>query len=81
MSPSAIVIHFHILKDLPSRFIPSSELMPVDQLDLERVKKALSNGIIPAITLPAHASDELVLCQDRLKVIAGVLAPPDPNDR
>jgi len=76
MSPSAIVIHFHILKDLPSRFIPGPELMPVDQLDLERVEKTLRNGIIPAITLPAHAPDELVLSQDRLEVIAGILTTP-----
>ncbi len=75
MSPSAIVIHFHILKDLSSRFISGSELMPVDQLDLQSVKKALCNGIIPAITLPAHAPDELVLRQDRLEIIAGILAP------
>ena len=61
MSPSAIVIHSHILKDPSFGFIPGSELIPVNQLDLERVKKAFCNGIVPAIAL---------------KVIAGILAAP-----
>ena len=76
MSPSAIVIHSHILKDPSFGFIPGSELIPVDQLDLERVKKAFCNGIVPAIALPAHTPDKLVLRQDRFKVIAGILAAP-----
>ena len=46
MSPPAIVIHFHILKDSSFGFIPSSELIPVNQLALERVKKAFCNGIV-----------------------------------
>ena len=74
MSPSAIVIHFHVFKNPSFRFIPSPELIPVDQFDLERVEKTLCDGIIPAIALPAHTSQKFVLRQYRLKVIAGILA-------
>ena len=46
----------------------------MNQLDLERVKKALCYGIIPTVTLSAHTSHELVVRQYRLKIIPGILA-------
>ena len=67
MSPFAIIIHLHVFKNSSFRFFPSPELVSVNQFDLERVKEALSDGVVPAIALPAHASDELVLGQYRLK--------------
>lgn len=74
MSPSAIIIHFDIFEDFSFRFFSGPKFVPVDQLDFERVKKALCDGIIPAVTLSAHAADKLILSQYRLEIITRVLA-------
>src|SRR3989338_181343 len=76
MSSFAIVIHFHILKDLSFCLVPSSEFVPVNQLDLERMKKALRHGIVPTITLAAHTTEKLFLCQYRLEIMTGILTAP-----
>ena len=73
MSPSAIVIHLHVFKDLSFCFIPGLEPIPVYEFNLERVEKALRDGVIPAVAFFAHATDELVLGQYRLKIISSVL--------
>lgn len=75
MRPSAIVVHFHVLKYLSFRFITGPEFRPVNQLYFECMEKTFRHRIIPTITLPAHASDELVLRQYRLEIIPGILTP------
>jgi len=47
MSPLAIVIHFNVFENSSFCFVPSPELIPMNQFNLERVKEALSDGIIP----------------------------------
>ena len=64
MGPFAIVIHLHIFKDLSFGFIPRPEPVAVNQFNLERVKKTLSNGIVPTIAFPAHAANKFILAQD-----------------
>ena len=54
-------------------FIPGLELIPVYEFNLKRVKEALRDGIIPAVALTTHASDELVLGQDSFELIPSVL--------
>ncbi len=81
MSPCAIIIYLDALKDSSFCFIPSLELIPRNQLDLESVKKSLCDGMVPTVPLATHAPDELVLGLYRLKIIVGILACPGPNDR
>ena len=73
MSPFAIVIHFNVLENPSFCFIPSSKLHPVNKFDLERMKKAFSDGVIPTIALPTHTAHKLILKQNRLKVITSIL--------
>ena len=76
MCPSSIVIHLHIFKDLSFCFLARQEPAPVSQLHFERVEKTLSNGIVPTIAFPAHTADKLVIAQDLLEIIPGILAAP-----
>jgi hypothetical protein len=45
----------------------------VNQFDFKGVEKALSDGIIPAVTLPAHAGLDAMVVQKRSVTVRGVL--------
>jgi hypothetical protein len=76
MSPLAIIIHLDVFKDSSFRFIPCPKLVPMNQFNLERVEETLRHGIIPAVALFTHTAGNLILGQQRLKVVTGILAAP-----
>lgn len=43
------------------------------QLDLQRVKEAFHNGIVPAVSLTAHRADDAVICEQPLIVTGCIL--------
>ena len=73
MSPFAIVIHHNIFKDHSLGLLAGGEPYPIDKFNLDRVKKTLRDGIIPAIAFSAHAPNKLIASQYRLKIITGIL--------
>ena len=74
MGPLAIIIHHNIFKDHSRRLVTRGEAHTMNELYLDRVKETLSDGIVPAITFSAHATDKFIPSQYRLKIIAGILA-------
>jgi len=73
MSSPAIVIQLDVFKDLSFGFFTRLEPVSMNQLDLERVKEALSDGVVPAVPLATHAADEFILGQDGFEIIPGKL--------
>ncbi len=76
MPPLPIIEHFDIFENaLPG---PCPCLIPViiHMLCLERIEKALSNRIVIAITLPAHALDKAISPQYISEVSARILNTP-----
>ena len=63
MRPSAVVIHFNVLKDFCFCLFPGPEFHPVYKLYLKRVEETLCHRIIPAVAFFTHAADKLLLRQ------------------
>ena len=63
MESDGIVIGFDIFKHRLAHGFTGFKSLTMNGLDLERVKEALSTGIIVAVALGAHATPELVLLQ------------------
>ena len=74
MSLHRIVKHLNEIESLASGFVTCWIDLFLGDSFFKRGKETLGNGIVPAITLPAHAANELVLGQNGFEVIAGILA-------
>ena len=74
MSLATIIPAFDPLKYRKLSLLLVCEVMAVDPLHLDGLEEALSHGIIPAVSFPAHTLDYKVVClQDPGKRIAGVV--------
>ena len=74
MSPAAIIPAFDPLKYRKLSLLLICEGMAVDPLHFDGFEEALSHGIIPAVTFPAHTLDYKAVClQDPGERITGVL--------
>lgn len=74
MRPFSIIIHFNVFKDFSFCLFPSPEFHSVDKLYFKRMGKTLGYRIVPAVTFFAHAAANLMLSQQCLKIVAGILA-------
>src|SRR5438270_12438649 len=72
----AIVEDLDVLDDRRTGLRSGGEVGVMDQLLLQRGKKALHGGIIPAVAAAAHAARNAVPRQKALVMVAGVLAAP-----
>ena len=60
MTPLAIVKHFDVLEDRRSGFDAAFVVAMMDQFSFQSMEKTLSDSIVPAITLFAHAGQNAV---------------------
>ena len=74
MKALAIVEDLDIIEDLETRLFSRVELLLIDTFRFERGKKALENGIIPAIAFSAHAASDTECSQNALMVLGSILA-------
>jgi len=72
LSP-AIVIGLNIYKQLLFRLSLAGKVLVMDQLVLQGMKERLSNCIVPAVTLPAHALDAAMSFKLSTKFTTGIL--------
>ena len=52
---------------------PRRPRLPVEELGLERREEVLGDGVIPAVPLPTHRADDLVVAQHALIGIGRLL--------
>ena len=74
MPPFAVIENFYVPKDVLAGLIPCHIAFMVKHLTFYRAEERLSTGIIIAVSFPAHAAHHLVLLQQRLVFLTGVLA-------
>jgi hypothetical protein len=73
METVTVIKHFNVPDYITSGIIPGSINDIRYPFGFKRMKKTFHNGIVPAITLSAHAADHAVLFQEVLVFTAGVL--------
>ncbi len=74
MAAQAVVKYFYVLEDRSTSLSSRLEILMVDQLGFDRSIKALHYRVVPTVAFAAHAARHVVLLQQVLVVIAGVLA-------
>jgi len=57
MRPFPVVIRLDVFKDRLSRFVSHFEPVTMNQFNFQHVQKTLSDGVIPAVAITAHAWD------------------------
>ena len=72
MQSLSIIEYFNVIKDRWSGLVCAVEGDPVDQFVLEVAKEALSNCVVPAITLATHTGDYAVILLNLLIPVCGV---------
>lgn len=77
VTPEAIVKNFNVLKNIrfSLRFGLIVAIM-MNQLWFQRAKKAFGGDIVVTVTLAAHTTTHLILGQQGLILVAGVLTAP-----
>ena len=70
MQPLTVVPDFDEFEDCPAGLGAGGEVGAVDELGLERLEEALGDGVVPAVTLAAHAADHAVGVEDSAVVMA-----------
>jgi hypothetical protein len=73
MATDSIIKHLHILKYTDFRVFPSLIILKMHEFRFQRMKAALSDGIVVTATRTAHACYHAVLGEQFLKIIAGIL--------
>jgi hypothetical protein len=71
-----IVKHLDIFKNVRLSLGTSLVMPSLNPFRFERMKKAFDDGIVPTVSLPAHATPDAMLRQQGLKFLAGILATP-----
>jgi hypothetical protein len=74
MTSITVVENFNVFKNIQSGLISGGVVPIKDQLDFESSEKTFHRGVVKTITFAAHTTDHLILCQQSLIFIAGVLA-------
>lgn len=68
MQAPPIVIDFDVLEHLRFGYLPRDEALAVYSLDLEAVVSAFHCRIVVAVSLLAHAAQQVVISQQALMV-------------
>lgn len=74
MPAPRIVEPFHVIEHIGPRLVPRGVPSAARPFRLQRREEALHGGVVPAVAAPAHATDNAVVAQQALEVLAGVLA-------
>ena len=56
VTPSPIVEHFDVLKDILCRLVPCAVLAMINELSLQSAEETLDAGIVPTVPLSRHAA-------------------------
>ena len=76
MQPVRIVKAFDVIGDGVFSRPPGRPRLTVDELGFERREEALGDGIIPAVALATHRTDDAMIAQHSLIRHGGILAAP-----
>jgi hypothetical protein len=60
MQPILVVEYSDVLKDIVLRLLTSLIMLPLNSLLLEATEETLNHCVVPAVSLPAHASFEFI---------------------
>ena len=74
MTPITIVKNLDVFKNIQAGLISGSVVAVKGQFSFERAEETFHRRVVIAVTLATHATDHLELCQQRLILIAGILA-------
>lgn len=70
----SIVEHLDVIEDIGAGEITCLVDALFDPLFLQATKKRLDNGVVPAVTAPAHAGIEIVFSTEAQPVVTAVLS-------
>ena len=76
MASETIVEHFNVLKNIRLSFGPGGVMTMINLFGFQRTDTTFHRRIIVAIALTAHTNLKLMLGQQGLIVMAGILAAP-----
>jgi hypothetical protein len=74
MAPTAIIERFDIFENSGACGGTRLPMALVNQFRFQGSEKAFRDSVVPTISTAAHASDDPVLGEETLVVVAGVLA-------
>jgi hypothetical protein len=63
VSAVSIVVHFDVLEYCLPHLLPGAEAFAMDCFHFERMKEALSAGIVVAVTPTAHTANQAMVVQ------------------
>src|SRR5258705_4125753 len=75
METLTIVINLQELKNHGTGMSARVKDMEIDTFGFESAKETFHDGVVVAVGLSAHANGDVVLSQEGLVVISGILAP------
>jgi len=76
VTPIPIVENFDVFKDIQSGLISGDKVAVKGQFCFEGSEESFYGGIVITVALAAHTIDHLMLCQQCLIIVAGILAAP-----
>src|SRR5690606_675131 len=76
MQAGRVVEALDVLEECPLALGASGELLLLDELRLDCAVETFRDGVVPAVTLPAHALDDPMLLGQLHEVFADELAAP-----
>lgn len=75
MSALSIVEHFDVIEDIGTGQFACFVDAFLNPLFLQTAKERFDDGVVPAVTAPAHAGFEVMLSAESEPVVAAVLRP------
>lgn len=75
MSTCRVVEHLNVVEDVATSLLSVEVGLTADTLPLEELEEAFGDCVVVAVPPPAHAGHQAMRFQERLPVMAAVLAP------
>lgn len=74
MAPFRVVEHLDVVEDVGTGICSGGVDLAADALALEQLEEALADGVVVTVAAAAHAAEQVVVSQECLPLMAGVLA-------
>ena len=73
VAPLGVIEHLDIVEDVGACVAARGIDLSAHALALEKLEETLGDGVVVAVASPAHATDQVVLAQEDLPLVAGEL--------
>ncbi|MCY1559774.1 hypothetical protein D9M68_968430 [compost metagenome] len=73
VSPLGVIEHLDVVEDIDACVVARGIDLAAHSLTLEQLKEALGDGVVVAVSAPAHAAGQIVFPHERLPAMSGEL--------